>query len=127
MRPFRRARPQDRAAPSKIVEVTFPAEWDTAPPLLFDLLLEAKVTATGEHIVIAGGVLEDGTNLLALAYPGGQRTVRMSPVTGGAIEERLEGRELSLDSDEPIRQVWRTCLDQMIDAKRAGGIGSKTC
>jgi hypothetical protein len=48
----------------------------------------------------------DGSNLVGLCFPGGQRVYRMSPDTDWAIEERFEG-----DAPEVAQDVWRVLVD----------------
>lgn len=71
-------------------KVTFPPEWlrdrhwlPGHPSIV--------LTSDDETMFAAGGVLDDGTNLMGLCWPGGQRAYRYSPDTGWALEERFDG------------------------------------
>jgi hypothetical protein len=68
----------------------------------------------GGRAVLAGGVLNENTTLLGLAFPGGQCLLR-TPITG-EMEERFTGRRLK--ADEPLLQIWRHEVDNMAQLKR---------
>jgi hypothetical protein len=97
--------------------VRFPEEWVKSRWTKTDALAVATLTATGSTIALMGGVLEDGTCLYGLAFPGGQRVMRISPETEWAIEERFEGKP-RLKDRKPVNNVWRSYVDSLIEAKR---------
>ena len=98
--------------------LVIPAEWATEPFLFTQALL--RYDAPGHEARCGGGVLEDGTNLIGVIYPGGQRLARMSPDTGWALEERFTGRALDErdEHDQKVAEMWTVTLDSMIAGHR---------
>jgi hypothetical protein len=94
--------------------ITFPIEWmrdkrwDSESPHLM-------LTGTGQHeaVFAAGGCLTDGTNLVGLKWPEGQRVYRFGPDNGWALEERYEGT-----ADETVEKVWTVLIQAMVEAVR---------
>lgn len=92
--------------------VDFPDGWGTAAPV--DTLIYSK-----GDLHIAGLLLDDGSNLFALIYPGGQRFVRAAPVADYALEEAFTGDPPSAEDKSAVEEEWRVLLSMMIDAGRA--------
>lgn len=91
--------------------VEFPDGWGTATPV--DTIHYSK-----DDLHIAGVLLEDGSNLFALIYPGGQRFVRAAPVADYALEEAFTGEPPSVEDKAAVDGEWRQILAMMIDAGR---------
>lgn len=74
------------------------AEWDRASirPML-------EIPAAGGMACQA--MLKDGTNLVALMWPTGQRLLRDGPATGWAIQEHFEGSIPEADR-KVLSDVW---------------------
>jgi hypothetical protein len=94
-------------------EIEFPPEWKAGKPWGkgFPQIMLSHEDGT---IFAAGGALVDGSNLVGLCFPGGQRVYRMSPDTDWAIEERFEG-----DAPEVAQDVWRVLVDCAVRALRS--------
>lgn len=96
--------------------VELPAEWNTAPyrpgfvRLVAEITLPRKRTALG---VVA--LLRDGTNVVALTWPGGQRLARVSPDTGWALEERFTGRPPG-PGEGKLFECWADCVAALVYA-----------
>lgn len=94
-----------------IDQVTVPREWETCEPLFMEQLLRGRNETDGSLIWAAGGVLEDGTNLMVLKWSRGQNWLRSGPDTGWAIEERV-----SPNQPKPVREIWRILVDSQVHA-----------
>jgi hypothetical protein len=95
-------------------EIAFPPEWKHGKswgPSYPQIIL----TGDEGSIIAAGGVLQDGTNLLGLCWPGGQRVYRMSPDTGWALEERFDEAE---PAPERVAEVWRILIEATVESAR---------
>lgn len=91
-------------------EIVFPPEWkqDREWASGFPAVV---LHSDDETMFAAGGVLEDGTNLMGLCWPGGQRVYRLSPDTGWALEERYQG-----DAPKSAARAWRILVEAAIKA-----------
>lgn len=98
-----------------IAVLNFPPAWCRPGWALTELLVTRDVP--GGKAFIVGGVLKDGTNLLAMAYPGGQRAMRCSPDTDWATEEHFTGR-LVQDDETELREAWRITVEVWAQATR---------
>jgi hypothetical protein len=92
--------------------IEFPREWKLGKDWLPGFP-QVVVTSEQDNAIVAGGVLEDGTNLLGMCWPGGQRVLRASPDTGWAIEERFDGTP-----SERLITAWRIVVDCQIKGAR---------
>jgi hypothetical protein len=99
-----------------VAQLDFPPEWHTADWMLTEVLLVSKLRG-GQEVFIAGGVLKDGSNLIGLTHPRGQRVARSSPVTGWSIEERFSGDQEAVERD--LGTVWSTVIRSVTEAKVA--------
>jgi hypothetical protein len=63
-------------------------------------------------------LLEDGSNLFALIYPGGQRFVRTAHQIDWGIEERYEPPPRPRDLPR-VNRLWRELVDEMVAAGKA--------
>lgn len=84
------------------------AEWDQARirPML-------EVPAAGGMACQA--MLKDGTNLVALMWPTGQRLLRMGPATGWAMQEHFEGTIPKPDR-KVLSDVWAKLVQAYVAA-----------
>lgn len=93
--------------------VDFPDGWGTADPVPSQALVLSKGPLT-----IFGCLLEDGTNLFALVYPGGQRFARTAFAIDWGIEESYgpppRRRHLAA-----VNATWRDIVTQMVEAGKA--------
>jgi hypothetical protein len=95
-------------------EIAFPPEWKVGKkwgPGYPEILL----TGDEGRIFAAGGCLRDGTNLMGLCWPGGQRVYRTGPDTGWALEERFDEAG---PAPERIVQVWRILIEATVNSAR---------
>ncbi len=100
-----------------VYDIEFPPEWRTHPFRVAEILM-TKDLSNGKA-VLCGGILENGTNLMCLAYPEGQRMYRVSPDTGWAMEERFVGRPPRRERDRKIvNEGWRIAVEASIQAGR---------
>jgi hypothetical protein len=96
--------------------VELPEAWQTAPfrpgfaRVVGEIKLPRKRTALG---VMA--LLKDGTNVVALTWPGGLRVARCSPATGWAIEERFTGRPPG-PGEGGLIKLWQICVEALVYA-----------
>lgn len=97
------------------IDVKLPPEWELTEPQDF-ALMGVEDTDDGPA-VFAGWLLEDGTNLMAVSWPGGQKLCRTSPDTGWALEERFAG-EQPTDPEDIRQKWWRDGMDAMAHAGR---------
>lgn len=95
--------------------VRFPPEWvgDHAWTLVEEVMT-LRHEKTGEVMHVAGGVLDDGSNLIALHWSRGQNIARMSPDTDWKLEQRLAPPGAR---PEHVRQTWQGVLDTMLYGK----------
>jgi hypothetical protein len=102
--------------PPPSAELEFPPEWMTAPWIFCTVVVTLREQATNKRAWIAGGVLEDGTNVLAMLFEGGgHRAMRAGPVTRWGIEERLG----TPDIPKSLRGVWRQVIESSIKGQKA--------
>lgn len=97
--------------PAYAGQIHFPADWLAGRD--WSLGPDVVLTSDDEKAIAAGGVLDDGTNLMGLCWPGGQRVYRTSPDTDWAFEERFEG-----DAPPRIQDVWRIIIDCAVKGAR---------
>jgi hypothetical protein len=81
---------------------------------------EIVAAATDHPIVLSGGVIDDqgGTNVMALAYPGGQRLLRCGPATDWALEEKYEGRPPRARHLSRVKQMWAVAVESVVEGRR---------
>lgn len=96
--------------------VEFPPEWKTADWLQTDVIAHAKFPCG--HVVLSGGVLADGTNWMALTFPGGARLMRVGTATRWGIEERLVGEDPAPAIAGQINKLWRIAIEANIKGQR---------
>jgi hypothetical protein len=69
--------------------------------------------------MLTQAMLTDGTNIMALMWPTGQRILRTGPATGWALQEHFDG---ALPDDDKARRVlgmiWRVAVESMIQGCR---------
>lgn len=93
-----------------IGNLDFPVAWlDGKGWLIGPEIVAAHQLDDGAYGVIAGGVLSDGTNVLGMSFPRGQRLMRISPDTDWAIEERFDGETPSA----VLLEVWPKVVESM--------------
>jgi hypothetical protein len=107
------------------LQLALPEEWQTAPIQLVAPPMPVSGVETGGPYVVLNVMLEDGTNVVALICPTGQRLVRCSEHNDLAIEERFTGQPLP-----PILDgIWRCALDALRhgrdeELRQNGGLAS---
>lgn len=99
--------------------LTFPDHWVTEPWLLHEVVATIDLPNGQGHAIAAGGVLQDGTNLLGIVYPRGQRIMRAGPATGWAIEEQFTGRPLRAGRDDSLLRAWALLIQSSIHGKKS--------
>lgn len=105
------------AASDLVAKLKFPDEWYTAPWDKCEILASGTLARTGKPLFFAGGTLDDGTCLYGLTFPRGQRVMRLSPLTGWAIEERFKGDPPK--KDRPVvNRLWRKCVESLVESKQ---------
>jgi hypothetical protein len=87
--------------------VDFPHEWGTAQPR------DALGGEISDGLHLGALLLEDGSNLLALIYPGGARFARTAGVIDWGIEERYIGDPPAADLVRAVNREWCKILGQM--------------
>lgn len=95
--------------------VELPPEWKTADWSVDHIAPIAEADLAYGKALLVMAMLNDGTNILALTWPSGQRLARMSPETGFAIEERFTGRSPQSGAAK-IDEVWRLGVESMVRA-----------
>lgn len=94
--------------------VEFPREWVEGHDwALVETVFHGHEDVSGDPIWAGGGVLDDGTNLIALRWSRGTHFVRMSPETGWSLEERLAPKP-----PKHVRKLWRVVVESMVRGKR---------
>jgi len=99
---------------SRLATIVFPRAWLQASPWMHTEAL-AQLDLDAGAAYMAGGVLHDGTNLIGLVYPGGQRVLRA--LLEGGIDEHFSGRPLTED-DELLIETWRHAVASWVRAGR---------
>lgn len=100
---------------SRVATIVFPRDWvEPVLPWLHTEIFTALDLERGKAYV-AGGVLDDGTTLVGLVYPGGQRVLR-SFLEGG-IDEHFSGRPLT-DADGVLVELWRSVVASWVESGR---------
>ena len=95
-----------------------PAEWKTGEWVKIDALAESDLLH-GQALMVAG-FLTDGTNVMAVLWPAGQRILRTGPPTDWAIQEHFTGRPpLATAGGGTIEEMWSVAVKMMIQAKTA--------
>lgn len=95
--------------------VRFPPEWVGEHEwTIVEEVMTLRHTRTGEVMHVAGGVLDDGSNLIALHWSRGQNIARMGPDTGWKLEQRLAPPAAR---PEHVRQTWQNVLESMTYGK----------
>jgi hypothetical protein len=97
-------------------ELRLPPEWKTDEYFRVEVFGEAELP-NGARALIAGTLLKDGTNILGLLWPGGQRIARVTASTNWALEERFTGTVPQGCSDA-IAAAWRFVVNQMVDSAK---------
>jgi hypothetical protein len=96
--------------------VALPESWQTAPFRPGFVRLVAEITLPRKRTALAVvALLKDGTNVIALTWPGGQRLARSSPDTDWAIEERFTGRPPGA-GEGVLFALWKDCVDSLVHA-----------
>lgn len=91
------------------ISIVFPRSWIGEQGFQHaEVVQTLRHEATGEIMFIAGGVLDDGTNVIGLRWSRGQNLARMSPDTDWKIEQKRAPR-----MPEYVRTTWEGVLDSM--------------
>lgn len=90
-----------------------PEEWKTAPPLATREPLTGRFDCDSAPLSVSAVLLEDGSNIYALLFPGGQRLARTTADTDWAIEERFVGQPPKPQHTDTVDRVWRMTFDAM--------------
>lgn len=101
----------------RVHEVEFPKEWSTSEPVLVSPLATEKVGRRGEALLVVV-LFGDGTNIVALTWPGGQALARTSFETGWSIEERFDGEKSPGEAGGVVERMWRMAVDALVGAVR---------
>jgi hypothetical protein len=91
--------------------VDFPHEWGTGEPI-------EHVAYKKDDLRIFGVLLDDGSNLFTLIYPGGERFVRTAADNDWGIEERYQGKPPRPRDLAVVNREWRTIIDMIVTAGR---------
>lgn len=100
----------------RLATVVFPERWLSGAGWLSAEGIGSVALPDGDRAWFAGGVLNDGTNLLGLVYPGGQRALR-APLAGG-MEEVFDGRDLDQEQDAVLIEGWRAAVEAWVRSGR---------
>ncbi len=92
--------------------VSFPDGWGSGVPL------ETLGGEIGPGVHVAAVLLDDGSNLFALIYPGGARFARTADAIDWGIEERYDGLPPKDGEKALVNTYWRGVLDQIEKAGR---------
>lgn len=108
-----------------LLELALPEEWQTAPIQTLAPPMHVHGVRDGGPYVILNVLLEDGTNVVALICPTGQRLVRCSEHNDLALEERYTGHPLPSVLDD----IWRRAIAALRhgrdeDLRLNGGLAS---
>jgi hypothetical protein len=103
---------------AELARIEFPPEWLLGRSWRFTEVLFTKELDDG-LAALAGGVLDDGTNLHALVFPGGQRLARHAP-PDWSLETRLSGTQRT-EMDEMWGATLEALANGMAEAKRLEG------
>jgi hypothetical protein len=99
-----------------VLATEIPEGWVTAKPLITQIFGHARCPAG--VCVLAGVLLDDGTNIYTLTWPTGQRVARVCDDTGWAIEERFAGDQPATD-DDARAVMWRDAIEALAEANAA--------
>lgn len=91
--------------------IDFPHEWATSTPID-----NISFRHDADGLRIFGVLLEDGSNLWVLVYPGGHRFARTAHMIDWGIEERYGGKPPRGRDLRRVNEEWRRVLDMMISA-----------
>ncbi len=85
--------------------ISIPHAWRTAPVQLMETLGSAR-SDDGHELILALGMLADGTNLAVLTYPGGARLLRSGEMTDWRPEVTTRGRQPWARHAELVDAMW---------------------
>lgn len=94
-------------------QLDLPREWKTADWDTSKLEVIAELPAAGA--VLVNAMLADGTNLIGMLWPGGQRLVRCTP---DGVDERF-GARLPKKHRKVLSRAWRVAVKSLVAAKQA--------
>jgi hypothetical protein len=108
-------RPMPRFSRSAIPGRTFdlPPEWDTGEWELIEPIADADLADGTASLVMA--TLHDGTHIVAVTWPAGQRLARTGPPTSWSVQEHFTGLP-PRHGDHVIERMWRGAIDALVDA-----------
>ncbi len=90
-----------------------PPEWKTAGWSVEHCRPMLEVPAA--KAMAAQAMLRDGTNILALMWPTGQRLLRIGPATGHAMQEHFTGT-IPAEHRKVISDVWAKLVACYVEA-----------
>lgn len=96
-----------------VTQAEWPAEWFGLSTWMF---VDNPLNLThenGSHMHVIGGVLKNGTNLLALTWEGGQNIARLDADHDWMLEERIDPR-----APKHARQFWREIIKSLAENRR---------
>lgn len=92
--------------------IDFPDHWATGEPVD-----HIAYTSPCGKMCLFGVMLDDGSNLWALAFPGGHRLARTADAIDWGIEERFYGAP-GPELADPVKAAWRDHINLMREAGR---------
>lgn len=98
--------------------VALPPEWKTSEFRAVAPVAEASLPG-GRQALLSSVLLEDGSSVIALSYPGGQRLARTSPHNDWATEERYSGRIVTGRTGARLARIWKLALESMRFGRQA--------
>jgi hypothetical protein len=98
--------------PDRVID--FPDGWGTGKPIDH---IQGIVPGTRDPkgVYVFGTLLDDGSNLFALVYPGGHRFARTAASLRWGIEERL-GPDPEPAFQQIVAEQWQAIINLMVDA-----------
>lgn len=109
----------DAPSGERLATIAFPRPWLQGREWVATTPVVDVALSGARRAHVAAGCLDDGTNLVGMAYPGGQRVLR-APVDGG-VHEHFDGRPLngSDPDDELLVTAWRRTVDAWVRTGRS--------
>lgn len=95
--------------------VDLPQEWRTAPPAMIDLIATGKLA--GGDALLVSMLLADGTNIMAVTWPGGQRLVRMGLPINWAVQEHYDGELPADEGAAVVERLWCVAVRALVQGK----------
>ena len=95
--------------------IALPPEWETAPFASIDPVAHGQLE--DGQALLASVLLADGTNIMAVTWPGGQRVARMGMPTDWAVQEHYTGELPPGAGAAVVERMWRAAVAAMVQGK----------